>query len=564
LRVGEHDVPLRLTPPSRLVGRHAEVAALEAAFIEAMSGRCRAILVGGGSGVGKTALVDELRPVVTGADGWFVSGKFDQYRQDVDVDAGFQAFRALGRLLLAEPDEELEAVRERIVAAVGSNAGLLSAVVPEFAALLGVPPDPGDPLTAEVRVQRASVQVLRSVASPKRPVAVFLDDLQWAGRTALGFLDLLLREEPVEGLLLVGTYRDAEVDAAHPLAAPLVRWRTQAGVRRLGLDNLSEADLGVLVAEMLHADRVAATTLAGAISPHTSGNPYETLELLNALRGEGVLTATGAGWHWEAAAVRARLDRSEVPGLLAARVEAMPAASRELVEAMACLGGRVELGLLRAAGGKPAGVVDQQLAPALDEGVLVVEPGARPAVRFRHDRIREAILRGLDAPRRRALQLAMARRLAGVPELFAVAAEQYLPVIDAVGDPGERGQVVGLLRRAADQAAVTGDYASVNALLSGALRLGAQPVQPQTPRRGDPAGPGVGARVRLRGATGRPARTGARAAVRPPVPMAGHRRGGRPDAAGAHRPGAARRDPAVRHRPAGGLLRRPTTPRPPG
>ena len=65
----------------------------------------------------------------------------------------------------------------------------------------------------------------------------------------------------------------------------------------------------------------------------------------------------------------------------------------------------------------------------------------------------------------------MARRLAEVPELFAAAAEQYLPVVDAVDDAAERAQVVALLRRAADQAALTGDYALVNALLAAALRL---------------------------------------------------------------------------------------------
>ena len=68
----------------------------------------------------------------------------------------------------------------------------------------------------------------------------------------------------------------------------------------------------------------------------------------------------------------------------------------------------------------------------------MVEPGAHEAVRFRHDRIREAVLGGLDRPRRRGLQLTMARRLAGVPELFAVAAEQYLPVVDTVEDAAER------------------------------------------------------------------------------------------------------------------------------
>ena len=115
LRVGEHDVPLRLLPPSRLVGRDDEVAALEAAFEDALAGRCRGVLVGGAPGVGKTALVDELRPVVTGRDGWFVAGKFDQYRRDLEFDAVHQAFRALGRLLLAEPEDELAEVRERIL-----------------------------------------------------------------------------------------------------------------------------------------------------------------------------------------------------------------------------------------------------------------------------------------------------------------------------------------------------------------------------------------------------------------------------------------------------------------
>ena len=80
---------------------------------------------------------------MTGRDGWFVAGKFDQYRRDLEFDAVNQAFRALGRLLLAEPEEELARVRERILEAVGANAGLLTAAVPEFAALLAVPPDAG-------------------------------------------------------------------------------------------------------------------------------------------------------------------------------------------------------------------------------------------------------------------------------------------------------------------------------------------------------------------------------------------------------------------------------------
>jgi signal transduction histidine kinase len=471
LHVGERDIPLRLLAPSRLVGRGNEVATLRAAFDGALAGECRAVLISGGPGVGKTALVDELRPVVTDRDGWFVAGKSDMYRRDLEFDAINQAHRALGRLLLAEPEDQLAQFRQRILVAVGANAGLLTAILPEFAALLAVPPNPGNPLTAQTRAQRAEMEVLRAVASRTRPLVVFLDDLQWAGRTPLGFVDLVLSEERFEGLLLVGAYREDEVETSHPLASMVARWRQHPRIRHVRLENLPRSGSVSMVAEMLHVDRQAPAALAELIEPLTRGNPYEIVELLNALRRDGVLTATADGWRWDPAAVRAHLGHSELAGLLAARVAAMPASSRAIVEAMACLGGRAELSMLQAATAEPLSALEQMLAPALEDGLLVIEPGLHEAVQFHHDRTREVVLTGLQPQRRGTLQLAMARRLAEVPELFAVAAEQYLPVIDGVDDAAERRGVVALLRRAADQAALTGDYSLLDSLLAAALRL---------------------------------------------------------------------------------------------
>ena len=470
-RAGEGDAPVRLLAPSRLAGREAQVAALQAALAEAVAGGCAGVLVGGAPGVGKTALAGWLRPAVAARGGWFVAGKSDPFRRDLEFDPVNQALRALGRLLLAEPEENLAGIRGRVLAAAGPNAGLLAAAVPEFAALLGVPSDPGDPLTAQVRAQQAAAGVLRAVALPGRPVVVFVDDLQWAGRPPLGFVDLVLGGEPAAGLLLVAAYRDGGLDGGHPLAPLLARWREMPGVRQLRLGNLPAAELGAMVAEMLQVDPGSAAGLAGVIEPYTAGNPFETVELLNALRRDGVLAAARGRWRWEAAAVRAHLGHAEVTGLVAAQVEALPPGCRRLVEVMACLGGRAEVSVLQAATGTPATMMEQALAPALEEGVLVGEPEAGEAVRFRHDRVREAVLAGLDPPRRQTLRLGMARRLAAVPELFAVAAGQYLPVADAVGDPAEQRQVAGLLRHAAGQAALTGDYALVDALLAAALRL---------------------------------------------------------------------------------------------
>jgi signal transduction histidine kinase len=471
LRVGEYDFPVRLLPPSRLVGRDEQIAALKEAFAEALDGRRAGVVISGAPGVGKTALTDELRPVVTASGGWFIAGKFDEYRRDQEFNAVQQAFTSFGRLLLAEPEDEVAPIRVRMLRALGANAGLLATVVPEFATLLG-PGELGDPLTAAVRAQLVAAGALRAVASRRRPLVVFIDDLQWGGGVPLGFVDMMLSNEGSEGLLLVAAYRDGHVDPSHPLAAMLSRWR-DADVPHLPLSNLTGPDLVTMLGETLHVAPASAAELGEVLEPHSHGNPYETVELLNGLRRAGVLTAAPDGWRWETEAVRAHLTRADAGGLSAAWVAAMPEQARRAVEAMACLGGRAKLSVLEIAIDAPGPVLDL-LEPALRDGILLTEAGAEDAVRFRHDKIREGVLNGLGPDRQAELHLAMARRLAAVPSLFAVAAEQYLPVAGAVTEPAERRVVSELLRRAADEVAQIGEFPLVHALLAAALTLADQ------------------------------------------------------------------------------------------
>jgi predicted Ser/Thr protein kinase len=255
--LGERDFPLRLTAPSRLVGREVERAALVAAYHEARRGGARGLLVSGAPGVGKSALLDELRLLVTEQGGWLVTGKFDQYRQDVAADAVPQAFRALGRLLLAEPEARLARYREKLLERLGPNAPL-AAVWPEFATLLGVRHEPpeGDPEEVQSRIYRSCVDLLAAVGTPDRPVVMVLDDLQWAGSFPMGAIDALLTDEGLSGVLLVGAFREAEVDAAHPLAVMLERWqRLGVAPPQLRLQNLPPSGLAMLLGEMLRGWR---------------------------------------------------------------------------------------------------------------------------------------------------------------------------------------------------------------------------------------------------------------------------------------------------------------------
>lgn len=471
-RVGEHDVPLRLTEPSHLVGRDREIGVLRAAFEAARAGGSRGVVVAGASGVGKTALIEELRPIVTAGNGWFTSGRFDRYRRDQEHDGVGQAFRGLGRLLLAEPEEELAEIRERLLVTLGPNAGLAAAVLPEFGTVLKVRPDPGDPLTAHVRATQTAVELLRAIASRTRPVAFVVDDIQWAGSTPLGLLDLLLTgEEEVEGLLVVAAYREGDPQEGHLLPPLVTRWQGRPGrPEYLHITNLDRSDLAVMVGEMLHVPGKLAADFADTIYGLTDGNPYETVGLLNGLRREGVLRPAESGWTWDQATLEQRLKRESVTELMEARVGGLPAATRQVTEAMAALGGEVQLSALEAATALPTAELRQRLAPALDDGLLVIVSGPQ-RVRFHHDRLREIVLAGIPEHRLRQLRLTMARRLAGRPELLAMAADQYLPVVDDLHDPNERHRVARLLRQAADQTMWVGESQPAETLLAAAVRL---------------------------------------------------------------------------------------------
>ncbi|HEY8453481.1 MAG TPA: diguanylate cyclase [Natronosporangium sp.] len=473
---GGRDVPLR--PPDRVVGRTGEIAALEAAVAAARAGGQRALVVGGPGGMGTSALVQQVHPLVRDG-GWFVAGGYDRYRRDAPYHGVRQALRQLGWLLLAEPEEERPGLRRDLRRTLGPNLDLAATVVPELATLLELRPRPpsGDGFRRPVRLQRAAVDLLRVACSRRRPVVFAVDDLQWADATALGLLDHLLLGEPVEGLVTVAAYRADELHPDSPLAAALARWCRPDGPAHLRLTGLDTGDLTALVGSVLRLDRGRAADLAALVAPHVAGNPLRTLEVLDALRRAGVLAAPdGQGWRWDPRAVRHHLATSRpTTDLVSERLGSLPPATVEVLAAMACLGGRVELPLLAAATGAAPADLRRRLAPALGDGLLV--PAGGDALRFRHDVVRETVLRRAGDHGRRATRLALARRLgraAGPPadaDTATAAAQLYLPVVDEVRDPAERHAVAGLFRRAAGQAELLGDHATTLDLLDAAVPL---------------------------------------------------------------------------------------------
>src|SRR5580704_14716251 len=292
--LGADDLSDRLLIPEKLYGREWEVDTLLAAFDRVVAGaRPELVLVSGYSGVGKSAVVNELHKSLVPPRGLFASGKFDQYKRDIPYAIVAQAFQSLIHPLLSKPEAELSKWRDDLIQVLAPNGSLLVDLVPELKLIIGEQPPvaPLPPQEAKIRSHLAFRRFLGVFARPEHPLALFLDDLQWLDAATLDFLEDLLIQQDLAHLLLVGAYRDNEVDPAHPLMRRLSAIREAgATVLEIRLASLATGDLVHLVADIFHCESQRATSLAQLIHGKTAGNPFFAIQFIHALAEEALIT----------------------------------------------------------------------------------------------------------------------------------------------------------------------------------------------------------------------------------------------------------------------------------
>ena len=226
------------------------------------------MLVSGYSGIGKSSVVNELHKALVPPRGLFASGKFDQYKRDIPYSTLVQAFQGLVRPLLGKSDAELRDLARRASGGARSRTRrLMTDLIPELKLIIGdQPPVPElEPQQAQSRFQLVFRRFIGVFARPEHPLALFLDDLQWLDAATLDLLEDLLTRSDLQHLMLIGAYRDNEVDAAHPLTRKL------DAIRRAGAQDAGDHawrrstpdDLGQLIADAL-ALRTGARRAAGA------------------------------------------------------------------------------------------------------------------------------------------------------------------------------------------------------------------------------------------------------------------------------------------------------------
>ena len=498
---GRRDVGDRFLLPRRLYGRAHETQELLRCFEHACGGGVGLVLVAGPAGAGKSALVHGLQTPVTERRAHFISGKFDQLRLGVPYSALSAAVGGFVAQILTESDDALQAWSVRLRSALGANGQLVVDLVPEIEHIIGAqPPVPTLTVTqSRDRFRLVFGDLLRAFCDTDHPVVLFLDDLQWADPASISLLETFLTDIDSHHLLVIGAYRDSDVDASRPLAGLLAAARSEprVTVTEFVVGALDAGSVARLLEDTLHATHADLAGLQSLVLAKTAGNPFFLRQFLTTLHRKQKLTFdyVRRRWTWNVDELEAMHFTTNVIDLMVARLEELPPPTLQATQLASCIGGRFDLATLALIAGGHSDGARHLLQPAVDAGLVVPDRDVslresgdtavgRTGFRFLHDRVQQAAHAMLDRRTQVAAHLQIGQRLrASIPDL--VGSDRLFEVVEHLNagaelltDDVSRGELAALNLVAARRAlAATAHVAADEYVTKGLSCLPADPWQ---------------------------------------------------------------------------------------
>ena len=374
--LGTADISEKFQIPQKLYGRDEQIAALLESFEAVCAGRPGVLLVSGEAGIGKSALVHEVHKPIVRRRGFFVSGKFDQFKRDIPYAPLTQALRDLIDQLLASSPDQLDQWRSRLGAALGPNGRVLSSVIPEIELIVGEQPALQDlpPKESQNRFNSVILEFVHAVATADHPLVLFLDDLQWADQASLDLIHQLLADPALKYVFLIGAYRGDEPGSS-PLLAMLENALTSSGVdiRRVALPPLSADAVSRLIGDTLRLSQEECRPLAFLVSSKTGGNPFFVNEFLKTLHYDGLVRFQQElrRWTWNIDDIRQKEITENVAAMMTANIQRLPVRTQQSLQLAACIGNSFGLESLSRVRKRTQAAVAVELWPAIKDGLII-------------------------------------------------------------------------------------------------------------------------------------------------------------------------------------------------
>jgi predicted ATPase len=385
------------------VGRELELSQLHEAFEAATRGVGGLVMLAGEPGIGKTALCEQVASFVEAQGGLPLVGHcYPEGSAGVPYQPFVEAFEAFAR------QREARALR----AELGSSAGEVARMVPALRSRLqGELTAPENPEDDRLRLLSGILDCLRTIGTAQ-PVLLVLEDLHDADRGTLDLLVYLARHLAGTPLLLVGTYRDVEVDRAHPLAATLAELRRVSQFERLHLGELTVDEVQRLLAS--RSQHAVPRPVAELVHNRSGGNALFVHELLRFLlneglveRRDGVLRRVG-----EEASLAGEMPEG-LRDVVGKRLSRLSPAANHVLSVASVIGREFELEVLRSVQARPDDELESALAESVGAAILQERSviGTRITYRFSHAFFQQTLYDEVVAPRRIRLHQQVARVL---------------------------------------------------------------------------------------------------------------------------------------------------------
>jgi diguanylate cyclase (GGDEF)-like protein len=428
--LGSQDFSPRLVLSQKLYGREQEIAIIMDTFMRIHKGKAELLLINGSSGTGKSVLVHGIQKPLSYSSGYFIKGKFDQFKKEIPYYSFIQAFQELIRQILTEPQHSLELWKEKILAKLGNNAQIIIDVIPELVHIIG-----NQPVVQEISAEQAKhrfhhefINFLSVFCAEQHPLVIYLDDLQWADLSSLQLLNLILSQPKMKYLLLIGAYRDNEVSEIDPLSVTLRNIEKHTQIQLMELKPLTLHQINEFLSDTLITSKDKTWELAVWCEKKTQGNPFFLGQFLNALVQKGILfpNLETKSWMWDITTVQTADITDNIIDLIIDKIQQLPEKNQEILKVAACLGNVFDLKNISLITQTDESEIANVLWECIEEELLISTDGLAqylnkeaidgykatnnyPKYKFIHDRIQQAAYNLIPETDKEKIHLAIGR-----------------------------------------------------------------------------------------------------------------------------------------------------------
>lgn len=436
-QICQKDIPDTLQIPQKIYGREQELEDIMKVFEKISKDERSLLAIRGHSGVGKTALVEEFqrRTVASSKEGSklkFISGIYDQFRQNIPYHGIIEAFDKLIKRILTQKKSKIKEWKKKIIEAVSPNGQVLTEVIPSLELIIDKQPDVVqlDPEKSQNRFNMVFQNFIK-VFTSETPMILFLDDLQYIDISSTKLLESIIRDNENTNLLIIGAFCDNEIKEDHQLMKVIDKLeKDEIPVTNISLQPIKEKGVSKLIADTLFRDEDEVSELSNAIKSKTNNNPFFIQHFLNTLYKEKFIEFSfdEGKWVWYIDKIRNMSITDNVAELMTDQIQQLPEDTQEIIKLAASNGIQFNINTLSAVSRKSIKEVADSLQKAVDEGMIFplgedykyitedtsIEDDIKAEYKFLHERVQSACYSLIEEEQRKQNHLQIGKYMYSV------------------------------------------------------------------------------------------------------------------------------------------------------